>query len=148
MKSQLKPLFLIASVCFFVFVSAFAGDKKEKVAIIHNGHVIVVAPEAVPAHLQHGDVLVTNDVSISIINHNPDVATVTGPSSVPSGQSATFDILANQPCTFSLVFNGVPMFEGALLFDPLTTSFTFDNVTDPLVVDAYFTPIIFPPPGN
>ncbi len=148
MTSQLKPLFLIASVCLFVFVSAFAGDKKDKVAIIHNGHVIVVAPEAVPAHLRHGDVLVTNDITITIINHNPDVATVTGPGSVPSGASATFDIVANQPCTFSLMFNSVPLFEGALLFDPLATSFTFNNVTDPLVVDAYFTPIVFPPLGN
>ncbi len=148
MKIQLKPLLLVTSICFFAIASAFAGDKKERVALVHNGHIIVVAPEAVPAHLQHGDVLVTNDISITIINHNPDVGVVTGPSSVPSGQSATFDIAANQPCTFSLVFNGVPIFEGALLFDPFVTSFTFDNVTDPLVVDAYFTPIVFPPPGN
>jgi hypothetical protein len=35
----------------------FCGPKNSKILICHNGIEICVAPEAVPAHLDHGDIL-------------------------------------------------------------------------------------------
>ena len=142
MKTGCRPLFLIAAVCLFAVVAAFGGDKKDKVAVIHNGHVITVAPEAVPAHLRHGDVLVTNDVSITITNENPTLGSIVGPSSVPSGESATFHLSISDPglCLFELKVNGATVANGALFYGDAFDYTVFD-VTSPLLVDVSFTKV-------
>jgi hypothetical protein len=47
---------LFLAVPAYFFAAGLGGRANEdKVAICHNGHIIVVAPAAVPAHLAHGD---------------------------------------------------------------------------------------------
>src|SRR3990172_4745354 len=57
MKNLVKWLFVIAVASLIAVPSLQAQGKsgKVKVYLVHNGHVISVAPEAVPAHLAHGD---------------------------------------------------------------------------------------------
>ncbi len=138
MKAGFRPLFLVATACLFVFVSALAGDKKDKVAIIHNGHIITVAPEAVPAHLAHGDKLVTNDVAITYVNATPSLGSVVGPSTVPSGGSATFTVSAFVFCSFDLTINGYSV-AGGVMFPGDVFPYTYGPITDPLTVVVTFT---------
>ncbi|HCA80632.1 MAG TPA: hypothetical protein DEP53_12965 [Bacteroidetes bacterium] len=57
MRTFTKWIFLIVIASLVVALPLQAQGKsgKDKVDLMHNGHVISVAPEAVPAHLAHGD---------------------------------------------------------------------------------------------
>ena len=132
MKLFGKLLSLLVVLCIFGYVSSNAGDKKDKVALVHNGHIIVVAPEAVPAHLAHGDVLVTNDIPITI-NYDPSLGSVDGPTSVPSGESASWLIIPNVGVSFLLTVDG--NFE-TFTSEPYTL--TLMDVTSPVIIDVFF----------
>lgn len=57
MRNFAKWLFVVAIASLIAVPSLQAQGKsgKVKVDLVHNGHVISVAPEAVDAHLAHGD---------------------------------------------------------------------------------------------
>jgi hypothetical protein len=93
MKHVKRTLAVVALVLVCALVSMNAQNKKQKVALIHNGHVIVVAPEAVPAHLAHGDTYANESnsyaVTTAVIGGN---GTITGPGMIAAGDSATYTI--------------------------------------------------------
>lgn len=108
MRRLAKYFLLIVISSFVAFMSSEAQGKsgKTKVKIIHNGHVISVAPEAVPAHLAHGDELVnppteyTVTVNIEFYAFLDDgfgglvltlISTETYSQSVAAGGSYTFE---------------------------------------------------------
>jgi hypothetical protein len=77
-----------------------------------------------------------DDVSaivITVVNFNPDLGTITGPTSVASGASAAYDITPNLNVTFALVVDGVFVWSS-------NEPFTYDllNVTAPHVIEVYF----------
>jgi hypothetical protein len=65
MKRFRKIVSLLIVVSALAYMSMFAQEKKDKVSLWHKGHIIVVAPEAVPAHLAHGDTYVTSGFTMS-----------------------------------------------------------------------------------
>lgn len=135
MKKFIKLFSLLVVVSVLAYVSMNAQDNKEKVALIHNGHVIVVAPEAVPAHLAHGDTYAneSNTFTITIVNDNPGLGTITGPTSVPSGGSAIYSIVPNDGYTFILILDGV-----GVSSNNVADTYTLLNVTAPHTLEVQF----------
>jgi hypothetical protein len=53
-----KTQITLAALAVFAAATFTIADPSEKVKINHNGSVIEVAPQAVAAHLGHGDTVV------------------------------------------------------------------------------------------
>jgi hypothetical protein len=71
---------------------------------------------------------------ITVVNYNPDLGTIVGPSSVPSGGTATYDITPNAGNSFTLFVDGNVV---ASDFVPFTLTLT--NVTAPHLIEVTFT---------
>jgi hypothetical protein len=132
---------LVVLVSLLAFGSADAQANKDKVSLNHKGHVITVAPEAVPAHLAHGDSYVVSNnfsVTITIIN-NGGSGTVDGPTLVASGASATYYIVPDAASfsSFVLVVDGVPVYG-----DNVPYFFTLVNVTAPRTIEVTFSSLL------
>lgn len=53
-----KTQIILAALVIFAVAAFAVNDSSERVLIYHKGSIIEVAPQAVPAHLRHGDTLV------------------------------------------------------------------------------------------
>jgi hypothetical protein len=58
-----KVQIILGIVALFALVAFGVSDKSEKVQINHKGRVIEVPPQAVEAHLAHGDYIVGGNSS-------------------------------------------------------------------------------------
>ena len=115
MKFLAKHLFLLAFTGLLTVSSAWAQGKsgKDKVDLIHNGHTISVAQEAVPAHLAHGDQPVepppatTYTVTVrSILQLIGTSEVVTYTQTVPAGGSCTFTNIFGPFTLFDALYGG------------------------------------------
>lgn len=82
-----KKLILAVALAAVVGTVAIAGSEKEKVQIVHKGEVISVAPEAVNAHLAHGDQL--------YIETPPPPTEGSGSTDIAGG-TGTIDLVSNE----------------------------------------------------
>lgn len=58
-----KNQIILATLVLFAAVAFTVADSSHRVKVNHKGKVIEVAPEAVAAHLAHGDYLVGDNSS-------------------------------------------------------------------------------------
>ncbi|HEY6950980.1 MAG TPA: hypothetical protein VI758_01165 [Bacteroidota bacterium] len=135
MKKLTKIFSLVVALSLLAYASLSAQSKKTKVALIHNGHIIVVAPEAVPAHLAHGDTYAdeSNTFTITIVNDNPSLGTISGPMTVASGDSAVYTIVPNDGYNFTLLVDGTGVYS-----DNVAATYTLLDVTAPHTVEVTF----------
>jgi len=56
---------ILAGLAIFAVAAFTVADSSNRVKIIHKGALIEVAPQAVPAHLSHGDTVFGNNGSSS-----------------------------------------------------------------------------------
>ncbi len=104
MKTFAKYVLFLAVVGLVAAPALQAQGKsgKEKVDLIHKGHIISVAPQAVPAHLAHGDQLVTPPTT----TYTVEVTVVTG-LPLPSSTTYTATISAGGSYIFSGILTGL-----------------------------------------
>lgn len=50
-----KTHLILAALAIFAAAAFTVADSSDRVKIVHKGALIEVAPQAVPAHLGHGD---------------------------------------------------------------------------------------------
>jgi len=60
-----KTQIILAALVIFAAVAFTVADSSDRLKINHKGRVIEVAPQAVPAHLAHGDTVFGDNGSSS-----------------------------------------------------------------------------------
>lgn len=60
-----KTQIILAALAIFAAAAFTVADSSDRVKIIHKGAMIEVAPQAVPAHLSHGDTVFGDNGSSS-----------------------------------------------------------------------------------
>jgi len=60
-----KTRIILAALVIFAAVAVTAADSSNRVKIYHKGSLIEVAPQAVSAHLSHGDTVFGDNGSSS-----------------------------------------------------------------------------------
>jgi len=111
--------------------SVYAQGKsgKQKVDLLHNGHVISVAPEAVPAHLAHGDDYATPP---PVASYTVSVTTIINLFGTLDEITYTQTVTAGGSCTFPNIFGPLTLtgssYTGDATFTPSGTDLLVTNV--------------------